>query len=81
MTKDIIAKLFEVKLEPKVVRKATGKVYGNEVTLILEEDTRYSLHWWVRVQGHFGPACFATRFFANRYFNELVKKYKLKEVT
>ena len=73
----------ELVIGEKTVRKAVGTVNNKKIMLELEYDARYPSKWWVIASEN--PAnlrldTFMTRFFANRYFNKLVKKYGLVEI-
>lgn len=64
----------------KILRKATGKVNNKKVTI--EVMWKYGpVGWYVTAESksHYEPHYFETKFFANRYFNYLVKTYNLKE--
>jgi len=75
MKKDLVEKVVEQK--PPVLRRATGTVNGTEVELELKKYTTYIISCGGGVR--YRSKSFFTKFFANRYFDKLKKKYGLKE--
>lgn len=85
--KDII-KVSQTEYKKTVLRKATGTVRNQLVFLRLEVDEKYPKYRWVSVyekNSYLGSddrlelACFRFPFFANNYFDKLVRKYNLIE--
>jgi hypothetical protein len=60
----------------KRARLTVGSI--TTVTLELRQKT-YGIKFYLVISGMITSKVFLTQFFANRYFNKLVKKYEMKE--
>jgi len=62
------------------LRKANGVVDGQKVSVAFDLDYGRSPPYWIRIEAKaYSPKCFFTKFFANKYFNNLLKEYNLIE--
>ena len=82
MSEDVIAVAIGKYPKRTVLREATGKVEGKEVTLLLEneiDEYNNSSYWVCGKDGKYGFRIFTFKFFANGYFNKIKKRYNLEE--
>ncbi len=63
---------------PKTIRKAFGIVEGQNVVVELND---HQTDYFIEIEANSdGLYYFRTKFFANRFFDKLIKKYNLKEI-